>query len=212
MTMRLIGLALILLDRCRVLGFSLATSHRHGGSYALLSHRVGSQKDSNSPHCSSTRQLLTTSHRLLVATAAVLGPPLDDFSTEDSAATAVEKPDQGVCVNKGSSTKCQQEAKIEEKRGGGGGAEHAATTLAAATAVTVEATAKAGEKEFQVRKPMVAAILALLVLQNAGASLVTAAVRKTIPYDGASVALLQEVAKVCACHFICRSITWLLLC
>jgi fructose-specific phosphotransferase system component IIB len=145
---------------------------------------------------------------LLVATAAVLGPPLDDFSTEDSAATAVEKPDQGVCVNKGSSVVL----KIEEKGGGGGGAEHAATTLAAATAVTVEATAKADEKEFQVRKPMVAAILALLVLQNAGASLVTAAVRKTTPYDGASVALLQEVAKVRACYFLCRSITWLLLC
>jgi len=42
----------------------------------------------------------------------------------------------------------------------------------------------------------IAALLVLLVMQNAGASLLTSAVRKTTPYDGASVALMQEIGKV----------------
>ena len=48
----------------------------------------------------------------------------------------------------------------------------------------------------QVSRSVVAAILLLLVAQNSGASLLTAAVRKTTAYDGAGVALLQEFGKV----------------
>ena len=48
---------------------------------------------------------------------------------------------------------------------------------------------------YQVGKRLVAVILVLLVMQNAGASLLTAAVRKKTAYDGASVALMQEFGK-----------------
>jgi len=69
-----------------------------------------------------------------------------------------------------------------------------ATAAAAPTNATPE-VAKTTKKDYLGRSA-VAALLVLLVMQNAGASLLTAAVRKTTPYDGASVALMQEFGKV----------------
>jgi len=56
--------------------------------------------------------------------------------------------------------------------------------------------AKSLSQEQKVGRGALAAILGLLVLQNAGTSLLASAVRSTTPYDGASVALFQELAKI----------------
>ena len=48
----------------------------------------------------------------------------------------------------------------------------------------------------QKRRVLVGCLLTLLVMQNAGASLLTAAVRKRVEYDGAGIALISEFAKV----------------
>ena len=48
----------------------------------------------------------------------------------------------------------------------------------------------------EMQRAMVTIILVLLVMQNAGASLLTGAVRKRCEYDGASVALVSEMVKI----------------
>ena len=55
----------------------------------------------------------------------------------------------------------------------------------------------------QASRAAVVAILLLLIFQNAGCSLLTAAVRKRTYYDGASVALAQEAVKVLNSGVVC---------
>jgi UDP-sugar transporter A1/2/3 len=76
------------------------------------------------------------------------------------------------------------------------GPEQAANHSAVTTPAAPGPAAALPSAKGAIGRGAVAALLLLLVLQNAGASLLTAAVRKTTPYDGASVALLQEIGKV----------------
>jgi UDP-sugar transporter A1/2/3 len=66
----------------------------------------------------------------------------------------------------------------------------------AAAAAAAAASSPASSISPRTKRALVGVLLALLVMQNAGASLLTAAVRKRVEYDGAGIALISEFAKV----------------